>query len=238
MKDAVFTGTDVQGAVAAAARALGRAPEALRYVVLDPGGPGGLGLKPTPARIAVMFEEAGPAPAATAAAPAEPAPAPVSTEGEGWPLAIRRVIEALVQTGDLELVLEILEEDEAVRVRLSGPDREFFLQDGGEPLSALDHLLRKLATPGDRRRLTLECEGYRDVRNDALRDEALRLAEGVRKDGRSRRTEPLNAYERRIIHVTLSEVPGVRSYSVGEEGDRRVVVALALPPDPEAEPGS
>ena len=235
MKDAVFSGSDVPAAVAAAAQALGRTPDTLRYVVLDPGGPGGLGLKPTPARIAVLFDDAGPAPAAAAPTPGPPA---VSAPPPGWPTAIRRVIDALVQTGDLELVVEIVEEEESVRVRLSGPDREFFLQDGGEPLSALDHLLRKLANPGDRRRLLLECEGYRDVRDDALRDEALRLAEGVRKDGRERRTEALNAYERRIIHVTLAEVPDVRSYSVGEEGDRRVVVAPALPEDPEPEPGS
>jgi spoIIIJ-associated protein len=238
MKDAIFTGTDVAAAVAAAARALGRGPETLRYVVLDPGRPGGLGLKPTSAQIAVMFEEGATPPAAAGArAPAEEEAA-AAPPAAGWPGAIRQVIDALVQAGDLELTVEVLEEEDSLRVRLSGPDREFFLQDGGEPLSALDHLLRKLATPGDRRRLALECEGYRNIRDEALRDTALRLAEGVRQDGRSRRTEPLNAYERRIIHVTLAEVPGVRSYSVGEEGDRRVVVALAVPPDPEGDPGA
>lgn len=221
MKDAVFTGADVAEAVAAAARALGRSPEGLRFVVLEAGGPGGIGLKPTPARIAVLFENASAGEAPRAAPPSPP------DEPAGWPASMRRMIEAVAQAAHLDIGLEVVEEAEAVRVRLPGPDKSFFLEDGGEPLAALDHLLRKLAPPGDRRRLILECEGYRDVRDEALRAEAFRLADGVREDGRSRRTEPLNAYERRIIHVAISELPGLRSYSVGEEGDRRVVVARA-----------
>jgi spoIIIJ-associated protein len=240
MKDAVFTGDDVAAAVAAAARALGRAPEALRYVVLEPGGPGGRGLKPTVARIAVLLDDGESAASPRAAEPvgrAQPSEVRERPEGqgEGWATSIRQLLEALVRAGDLDLRFEIVEEEEKLRVRLPGPDRAFFLEDGGEGLSALDHLLRKLAPTGDRRRLVMECEGYRDARDEALREEALRLADGVIKDGRSRRTEPLNAYERRIIHMTLAEVRGVRSYSVGEEGDRRVVVALVLPQDDEEE---
>jgi spoIIIJ-associated protein len=227
MKDAVFTGGDVAEAVAAAARALGHPPEGLRFVVLEAGGPAGPGLKPTPARIAVLFENA-----AAVAAPRESPRA--AAEPQGWPAAMRRMIEAVADAADLDLGLEVLEEAETVRVRLPGADRSFFLEDGGEPLAALDHLLRKLAPPGDRRRLVLECEGYRDVRDEALRAEAFRLADFVREDGRSRRTEPLNAYERRIIHVAISELPGLRSYSVGEEGDRRVVVARATDDPAEA----
>jgi spoIIIJ-associated protein len=241
MKDAVFTGDDVAAAVAAAARALGRSTEALRYVVLEPGGPGGRGLKPTPARIAVLLDDA-PLPGQGQGQGLGPVQQEAPPEGgdaaaSGWPGAIRHLIEALVRAGDLDLRFEIVEEEERVRVRLPGPDRAFFLEDGGEGLAALDHLLRKLAPPGDRRRLVMECEGYRDVRDEALREEALRLADGVIKDGRSRRTEPLNAYERRIIHMTLQEVRGVRSHSVGEEGDRRVVVSLVLPQDDDETPG-
>ena len=54
----------------------------------------------------------------------------------------------------------------------------------------------------------------------------------VRGDGRPRESRPLNAYERRIIHVAISEEPGLRTFSVGEGADRRVTVA---PADPEAE---
>ena len=55
----------------------------------------------------------------------------------------------------------------------------------------------------------------------------MELAEQVLADGRARRTDPLNSYERRIVHVTLAEVRGVQTFSVGEGADRRVTVAPA-----------
>ena len=75
------------------------------------------------------------------------------------------------------------------------------------------------------RRLVVACEGYRTERDEALRRTARELAAAVRQDGVPRTTRPLNSYERRVVHVTLTGEPGVRTYSVGEEGNRRVTVA-------------
>jgi spoIIIJ-associated protein len=63
-----------------------------------------------------------------------------------------------------------------------------------------------------------------------LSEQAHALAAEVRADGKPRTTTPLNAYERRLIHVALSQVEGVVTYSVGEGADRRVTVAPAPPP--------
>jgi spoIIIJ-associated protein len=88
------------------------------------------------------------------------------------------------------------------------------------------------------RALHAECEGFREQRDAALAEEARRLAEAVRADGAPRTTEPLNAYERRIVHLAIGEVAGVITYSVGEGAGRRVTVAPAPEGAKEAAPGA
>jgi spoIIIJ-associated protein len=97
-------------------------------------------------------------------------------------------------------------------------------------LRALEHVLQRAASrPGSRQRVVVACPGYREQRDDSLRAEARSLAQAVRRDGRPRQTRPLNAYERRIVHIAVSEEPGLRTFSVGEGADRRVTVAPAEP---------
>ncbi len=85
------------------------------------------------------------------------------------------------------------------------------------------------ATAGGEEPLRLECEGFRERRDAGPARPALTLATAVREDGVARTTGPLNAYERRVVHVALSQVEGVVTYSVGEGSDRRVTVAPAPP---------
>lgn len=233
MKDRDFSGKDVEDALAVAGAALGLPVASLRFVVLDPGSPGRVGAKPTLARIAVILD--------ATALPAREAEPDDGFEGEeADPLAgIREVLRALAETAGLDVSVEIEESREAVVVRLDGPDRAFFLgEDGqGEVLRAVEHLLQRMFTP-DLVPLSLrvECGGFRDRRDAALEAEARALAERVRREGRPLTMPPLNAYERRVVHVALSGVPGIVTYSVGEGADRRVTVGLA--PDPAAgDPG-
>lgn len=222
MRDQTFSGGDVGEALAAAGRALGLDPGALRYVVLDPGSPGGLGIKPTPARIAVLLDGV-----RQGAAP-QPAPQP---RGD-FQSRIRALVRAVAEAAGLDVSAEIEAGEEGVAVRLLGPDRSFFYgpADRGDALRALEHLLQRiLAAELAPRALRLECEGYRERREAALGEEARRLAEQVKGDGVARTTGPLNSYERRIIHLALSEAEGVVTYSVGEGPERRVTVAAAPP---------
>ncbi|HSD27827.1 MAG TPA: R3H domain-containing nucleic acid-binding protein [Vicinamibacteria bacterium] len=232
MKDRLFSGPDVGEALAVAAASLGLPRAELRYVVLDPGTAGGRGLKPTPARIAVLLREAsGP----SAPLPREGEPAPASPPD---PLArLRETIRAVAEAGGLDVEPELEEGEEAVVVRLRGPDQGFFLgPDGtGEVLRATEHLLQRLHGAALQPRfLRLTCEGFRERRDQALAEEARRLAEAVRADGEPREMAPLNAYERRVIHVALQDEPGVTTFSVGEGSSRRVTVA----PDGTAPPGT
>jgi spoIIIJ-associated protein len=229
VKDRVFSGPDVEEAIAAAAANLGLPRAELRYVVLEPGTLGGRGLRPTPARIAVLLPE----PGRKAAAAADRAPV-----GGGAPAAVdpraglRATIRAVAEAGGLEVETEIAESDEAVIVRLHGADLSFFLgEDGrGEVLRATEHLLLRLYGAAlQPRSLRLTCEGFRARRDEALAAEAHRIAEAVRSEGQPRTMEPMNAYERRVVHVALQAEPGVTTYSVGEGSDRRVTVAPAPP---------
>lgn len=219
MSDRAFTGRDVAEAVAAASRALGVAADRLRYVVLEAGSAGGLGIGGTPARIAVLVE---------------PAPAPGAAPGEDAAAApdlaavLRGLVRSLGEAAGVDLAAELEEEAGLLTVRLEGPGRDLVLEQEGEVLRALEHLLQRAASrPGPRRRVVVACPGYRERRDESLRAEARALAEQVRGDGRPRETRPLNAYERKVIHVALSGEPGLRTFGVGEGAERRVTVAPA-----------
>src|SRR5262245_58615840 len=146
MKDRVFSGLDIGDAIAIAAANLGLPKAELRYVVLDEGSAGGRGLKPTPARIAVLLGDArAEDPAAEEARPAAPAPAPSSAPRD--PRAgLVETIRAVAEAGGLDVAAELEDGDEALLVRVVGQDRDFFLEPDGraEVLQATEHLLLRL----------------------------------------------------------------------------------------------
>jgi spoIIIJ-associated protein len=227
MKDQVFTGRSVTEAVEIAGRTLGLAPDAIRYVILERESPGVMGVGGTPARIAVLLENSrgqsggGPRPAGPVGRPERP---------KDPRAAIRAFVRELAETAELDLTAEVEDEEQRTIVRLFGDDLDVLLEDGGEVLIALDHLMqRAFGREIQPRRLVVECEGFKDVRESALRARALDLVRAVKQDGKPRETEPLNGYERRLVHMAVAEESGVRTFSVGEGQDRRVTIAIAEP---------
>jgi len=234
MKDQVFEGATVEDAVAAAARALAVPMSGLRHVVLDAGTVAARGLTARPARIAVLLAGAPSAPsgrppagglagAAIEARPGAPAPSLGVTEVAA---EIRELVRELARAADADLSSEVTTTDEAVVVRLEGKGKDLLLEDEGDVLESLEYLIqlmyRRAVEP---RRLVVDCEGYRSDRDRALRDEALALAATVAADGVPRKMRALNSYERRVVHAALTGHPAVRTFSVGEGGERRVTVA-------------
>jgi spoIIIJ-associated protein len=147
----------------------------------------------------------------------------------------------VAEAAGIDVSAEIAEEDERVVVHLGGPDHAFFFgrEGRGDVLRATEHLLQR--TYGAEflpRPLRVACEGFQERRDQALAEEAREMARSVRAEGKPRTTEPLNSYERRVVHVALNDEPGVTTYSVGEGAARRVTVAPEeeAPPVP-AEPG-
>ena len=229
MKDQVFEGATVEAAVALASRALGMPAEQMRYVVLEEGTVAARGLTARPARIAILVGAAPPATARAAAVP-PPAPAPGASAppmgANEVAAAIRDLVRELARAADADIAGEVTTTDDAVVLRLEGAGKDLLLEDEGDVLEALEYLLqlmyRRAVEP---RRLVVDCEGYRSDRDRALREEALALAATVAGDGVPRKMRSLNSYERRVVHAALTDHPAVRTFSVGEGGERRVTVA-------------
>ncbi|MGN1481582.1 RNA-binding cell elongation regulator Jag/EloR [Porcipelethomonas sp.] len=101
----------------------------------------------------------------------------------------------------------------------------------GETLDALQYLATLVTNriEGDYVRVSLDSCGYREKREETLKGLAEKISEKVKKSGRSTVLEPMNPYERRIIHSTVAQIEGVNSKSIGEEPYRKVVIASDNP---------
>lgn len=137
----------------------------------------------------------------------------------------------------LSRIFEITKEDvtidskidgEVLRINLSGPDMGIVIGKRGETLDALQHLTSLAVNRGKKSllKVSLDAENYREKRNNALEELALKLADKAVRTGRNQTLEPMNAYERRIIHATLQDHESVTTYSVGQGVTRKVVIAL------------
>jgi spoIIIJ-associated protein len=151
--------------------------------------------------------------------------------GGGDPRAgIEKILRTLAEAAAIEVRASLEESEAALQIRLAGPGASFFLEQDGEVLRSLEYLLqRSFGRALAPRRLSLDCEGGRQRRDAGLQAMARELAAAVRSDGVARKTGPLNSYERRLVHVVVSEEAGLRSFSVGEGAERCVTVAPAEP---------
>jgi spoIIIJ-associated protein len=109
---------------------------------------------------------------------------------------------------------------------LRGNDLGFLIGRKGETLAALQHIVRLIVNKEVRQRVNLlvDIGGYKSRRENALRKLALRVADQVTRRHRTIALEPMNAYERRIIHMTLRNHPTVTTESVGERDRRKVTI--------------
>jgi spoIIIJ-associated protein len=127
-----------------------------------------------------------------------------------------------------EVAINAKEDKDALALELSGPDMGVVIGKRGETLDALQHLTSLVVNRGDLSfvKVSIDTENYREKREKALASLALKLANKVVKTGRNTSLEPMNAYERRIIHATLQDHDKVTTYSVGQGTKRKVVISL------------
>ena len=175
-------------------------------------------------------------PAETPAVPAEKAPAepsaPVVDLGEEVDdekaQAIRKFLSGLLE--QMENTAEIhvyLLEKGRYKVILEGKNLGALIGRRGETLDAIQQLTSYAVnrSGSGRVRVQLDAENYREKREQSLQHLARKVAAKVTKYRRSVTLEPMNAYERHVIHTALQDVPCVTTYSTGTEPNRRVIVA-------------
>lgn len=119
--------------------------------------------------------------------------------------------------------------EDGIRLRIDSSSMGILIGHRGETLDAIQYLT-SLAINRSRKetgytRVTIDTEGYRDKREETLTRLARKIASQVKATGRARTLEPMNPYERRVLHATLQNHPYVTTYSEGEEPNRRVVIA-------------
>ena len=228
------------------------------YEVLEmPQKTGFLGLKLTPAKVRVSVEEPdvpaapiveeAPAPAAeekveAPAAPAEETVAPAEEaeevevpinieENNKVKAAVDYLKEVITLMGVSDVTFSAVQKGEATIIRLDGEKLGALIGRRGETMESLSYLASLVANrlEGDYIKLGLDVAGYRDKRESDLTALAQRIGAKVRKTGRSFAMEPMNPYERRIIHSAIGKMEGVRSESKGEGRDRRVVIYSTAP---------
>ena len=196
---------------------------------------------PAPAEDAPAAEQPA-APVEEAAAPVEETAAPAEEaeevevpinieENNKVKAAVDYLKEVITLMGVSDVTFSAVQKGEATIIRLDGEKLGALIGRRGETMESLSYLASLVANrlEGDYIKLGLDVAGYRDKRESDLTALAQRIGAKVRKTGRSFAMEPMNPYERRIIHSAIGKMEGVRSESKGEGRDRRVVIYSTAP---------
>lgn len=207
-KEIIVTAKTVEEAKNKAAAELGLAVEEIEFNVLEEGKRGFLGIGATDAKVLASYTV------------------------KGSELAVE-FIRKIVADMELELTVAAKQgNNDDMVVTVDGEGAGLLIGHHGETLDALQYLANLAANKkvkGEKRdytKITLDIEGYRAKREEALRALARRMAAKVVKGKKSVMLEPMNPYERRIIHSEVQNIEGVSTNSIGSENNRRVVMFL------------
>ena len=138
---------------------------------------------------------------------------------------LTNVLSSMGVTADIE----VREEKETIFINLSGPKMGLVIGYRGETLDSLQYLVSLVVNKNHDvpyKKVVLDTESYRSKREETLKRVAQKTAYKVKKTGRPYKLEPMNPYERRIIHSALQNYNDISTYSEGEEPFRRIVVSL------------
>jgi spoIIIJ-associated protein len=137
-------------------------------------------------------------------------------------------VERVVTAMGLHLKAEAEEMEDGLRINLVGEDGSLLTRRQGEALASLQHVVGAVfRQDGDeRRRIVVDCQGYRKSKDAELKQMATFLAEKARDSGLAQEIGPLNPYERRIVHLAVAEIPSVSSESIGDAFEKTVIIAV------------
>ncbi len=203
-----FEAAGEQDAVRAAARELGIKEEDLEYRVIEEGTKGFFGVGGRPTRIVVTVPD-----------PEKQADGP-SIEEE-----IRGFQKKMLGAMRMELDIETKTTDDYIYLCMDGPDKDLLLQSRAELLEVFQYLLNRIFGKRlDGKRVLADCDGYRNKKEEELKQIAKRVSDKVKKTGIEEELGVMNPYERRIVHLAVAAEDGVSSASRGEGFMKRVTI--------------
>ena len=244
------TGKTEEDAIRKGLEQLGLERDDVSVEILERARSGFLGIGSSPAKVRVTYEldvAEEPKPEAPKAKPAEKKPEPKPAEKKPEPKAeekktepaapacdnddarrIKDFLTGLLEHMDSAAEVKVYEEEKnRYKVILEGQKLGALIGRRGETLDAIQQLTNYAVNSGRDKRLRIhvDAENYRAKREQSLESLANKVAGKVLKYRRSVTLEPMNAYERHVIHAALQDKEGVTTYSIGTEPNRRVVVA-------------
>ena len=238
------SGKKEEAAIAAALEELGLDRDDVSVEIVERAKSGFLGIGASPAVVRVQYEApdeeletvAEAAAESPAAAPAEAQPAaapaaPAADEPESY-ARIRAFVSGLLEHMGIQAEIEITARDNGgVNVNLSGSNMGAVIGRRGETLDAIQHLTNYAVNRGSDKHMhiSVDAESYRAKREESLVRLAEKMAAKAIKYKRSMALEPMNSYERHVIHTALQDYEGVTTSSTGTEPNRRVVVSYEKP---------
>jgi spoIIIJ-associated protein len=142
---------------------------------------------------------------------------------------ITQFVQSVAQKMGLDLRAVAEEMPDGLRVNLEGEDGSMLTRRQGEALAALQHIVSAVYRHEtiEGRRLVVDCQGYRKGKDAELRQMALFLGEKAKNTGLAQEIGPLNPYERRIVHLAVSEIEGISSESIGDAFEKTVIISIS-----------
>ena len=203
MKSIEVEGKNIEDALEKALNELNTTKEKINFEIIDPGAKGlfnVIGFKPARIRVSMKYdyiEEA------------------------------RKFIANILKCVGLTAEISITEKDDAININLYGKKMGLIIGYRGETLDSIQYLLSLVVNKSHdipHKKVILVTENYRSKREETLKGVAIKSANRVIKTRKTLKLEPMNPYERRIIHFALQDNNLVNTYSEGEEPFRRIVI--------------
>ena len=206
IKSIETTGKTEDEAIETALNQLQLSRDDVSVEVLERAKTGFLGLKSSPAVIRVTYEEK-----------------------EDTTKQVESFLLGLFERMGVKAALEIKTNEGSLDVVMNADEPGALIGRRGETLDAIQHLTNYTINKGgvNKTRVSIDAENYRNRRNETLEALASRTAGKVMKYRRNMTLDPMNAYERHIIHSALQSHDGISTYSIGNEPNRRIVVAYS-----------
>lgn len=200
-REVIQNAKTVSQAVELGAKELGVSTEKVTWTVLQEPSKGFLGIGASEAIVKVIYQ----------LTPADKA---------------EEFIKNVLKNMKLEATTTTVVESDGATITVAGENMGLLIGRHGEVLDSIQYLATLAANKGLKNyyRITVDIEGYREKRREALKQLARRVAEKAVKYDRSFALEPMSAYERRIIHTEVQNIKGVSTYSVGNDAERKVIV--------------